>query len=118
MQLYHTSDLCLQMATEQATPRTGKKAEERSPTRAASLSPTSPIKTSVATVPLMKMIGGVAKATHAAAVAKQASHRGIQHLCTHFTTCKEGRCQTCKCAKCLPCQASGKRASTPTRKFD
>jgi hypothetical protein len=33
------------------------------------------------------------------------------HLCTHFTKCKEGCCQTCKCVKCLRCQPSGKRAS-------
>jgi hypothetical protein len=85
--------------------------------RSASVSPTSPLKSSVHqlthhTSYSTHQVGKNVRAVHDAAMKRIEKKRAIiKHLCTHFTKCKEGCCQTCKCVKCLLCQPSGKRAS-------
>ena len=86
-----------------------------------SISPVSPQKSSYnTTIGSRNLVGKVAKAVFDSAVAKQnagfrPNKTPIPHFCAHFTVCREGKCQTCKCVKCLTCQPTGKRIRIATQ---
>ena len=93
-------------------PPQGAASESQMPQQAASVSPTSPTKSTL-TVPARSLVGSVAKKTYDAAFLKLQHTRHIaeKHVCNHCTKCTVGSCQTCKCDKCKACQPSGKRSS-------
>jgi hypothetical protein len=113
--LYKKRDRPLHMNVEKVLDR-GAKNKVLNELLPPSLSPVSPLKSS-ATIThhasnMTHLVGRNARTVHDAAKSRVHKKRAYpKHLCTHFTKCNEGRCQTCKCAKCLLCQPSGKRAS-------
>ncbi len=101
------------ITTKRARPNQLQAASEaQQPLQAASVSPTSPTKSTL-TVPARSLVGTVAKKTYDAAVSKQehARHIAEKHVCNHCTKCTVGSCSTCKCDKCKACQPIGKRLS-------
>jgi len=100
-------------------PPQGAASESQMPQQAASVSPTSPTKSTL-TATARSVVGKVAKNTHdaaRAAVLKQQQARLVseKHVCDHFSKCTEGFCQTCKCDKCKARQPTGKRPSALRR---